>query len=105
MRLNVEGRTKEFSIKKILGAGLKNITASVVNQYLVLFLVSLLIGAPLGYLLGSWLIGFSNEYHMPITFSGAGIAVAITALVLITTVFTQVWKVMESNPLNGLKVE
>ncbi|MDZ7650353.1 MAG: ABC transporter permease [Cytophagales bacterium] len=37
VRLNVEGRTKEFSIRKILGAGLKNISISVVKQYISLF--------------------------------------------------------------------
>ena len=105
VRLNVEGRTKEFSIRKVLGAGLKNITASVVNQYVSLFTIALCIGAPSGYWLGKWLIEFSDEYHMPITFSGAAVAVVITALVLIMTVFTQVWKVIKSNPINGLKVE
>jgi ABC-type antimicrobial peptide transport system permease subunit len=105
VRLNVEGRTKEFSIRKVLGAELKNITASVVNRYVSLFATALCIGAPLGYFLGTWLIEFSNEYHMPPTFSGAAIAVVITAIVLIMTVFTQVWKVIKANPVNGLKVE
>lgn len=105
VRLNVEGRTKEFSIRKVLGAELKNITTSVVNQYVSLFVIALGVGAPLGYRLGKWLIEFSNEYHMPITFSGAAISVLITALVLFMTVFTQVWKVLKSNPVSGLKVE
>ncbi|MGE0772641.1 MAG: ABC transporter permease [Cyclobacteriaceae bacterium] len=105
VRLNVEGRTKEFSIRKVLGAGLKNISANVLNQYLVLFGFALVIGAPMGYSLGAWLIEFSNEYHMPITFSGAGIGVVITSMVLFTTVFTQVWRVIKTNPLHGIKVE
>jgi len=105
VRLNVEGRTKEFSIRKVLGAGLKNISTNVINQYLILFIVTLCIGAPLGHLLGTWLIEFSNEYHMTITPSGVLIAVVITAIVLMATVSTQIWKVMKSNPVTGLKVE
>ncbi|MCW5912458.1 MAG: ABC transporter permease [Cyclobacteriaceae bacterium] len=105
VRLNVEGRTKEFSIRKVLGAGIKNISANVINQYLVLFIVALCIGAPLGHWLGTWLIEFSNEYHMPITPSGAMISTVITAVVLLATVSTQIWKVMKSNPVSGLKVE
>ncbi len=105
VRLNVEARTKEFSIRKVLGAGLKNISASVTHQYVSLFVISLGLGAPLGYWLGAWLIEFSNEYHMPITFSGTAIAVVITVLVLIMTLSTQIWKVVKSDPLNGLKVE
>lgn len=105
VRLNVEGRTKEFSIRKVLGAGLKNISANVLNQYVVLFTLALVIGTPLGYSLGAWLIKFSNEYHMPITISGAAIGVMITAFVLLATVSTQVWKVVKANPLHGIKVE
>jgi ABC-type antimicrobial peptide transport system permease subunit len=105
VRLNVEGRTKEFSIRKVLGAGPNNISANVINQYLVLFIVALCLGAPLGQWLGTWLIEFSNKYHMVITYSGAAIAVAITAGVLILTVSTQIWRVVKSNPLNGLKME
>lgn len=105
VRLNVEGRTKELSIRKVLGAGLKNIAANVINQYRVLFMLALIIGAPLGYWLGTWLIEFSNEYHMPVTFSGAIIAVVITIAVLLATVATQIWKVIKSNPVVGLKME
>ncbi len=105
VRLNIEGRTKEFSIRKVLGAELKNISASVVNPYVSLFILSLLVGAPLGYWLGTWLIEFSNHYHMPGTFSGAVLAVVITVLVLALTMGTQIWKVLKSNPVNGLKVE
>jgi putative ABC transport system permease protein len=105
VRLNVEGRTKEFSIRKVLGAGIRNISGNVFSQYLTLFTVALCIGAPLGYSLGKWLIKFSNEYHMPINFSGAAVSVVITACVLLLTVSTQVWKVVRANPLNGLKSE
>jgi putative ABC transport system permease protein len=105
VRLNVEGRTKEFSIRKVLGAGLKNISANVLNQYLLLFMLALIIGAPLGQWLGTWLIEFSNEYHMRITYSGVITAVVITMLVLLATVSTQIWKVAKSNPVNGLKAE
>ncbi|HMG90573.1 MAG TPA: ABC transporter permease, partial [Chryseolinea sp.] len=50
LTLNVAGRTKEFSIRKVLGAGLKNLAANISNQYMVLFGISLAIGAPLGYI-------------------------------------------------------
>jgi putative ABC transport system permease protein len=105
VRLNVEGRMKEFSVRKVLGAGFKNISASVINQYVSLFIIALCVGAPLGYWAGSWLIEFTDEYHMPITFTGASIAVVITALVLAMTMFTQILKVVKSNPINGLKVD
>jgi putative ABC transport system permease protein len=105
VRLNVSGRTKEFSIRKILGAGLKNIAVNIFNQYTILFILSLVAGACGGYMFSSWLIVFAYEYHMPITFSGTIIATAIMILILVATVSTQIRKVAKANPVDGLKTE
>jgi putative ABC transport system permease protein len=105
VRLNVQGRTKEFSIRKVLGAGLKNIAASVVSPYVILFAAAIVIGAPLGYISGKALIEFAYVYHAPITFSAVAVAAAIVIFVLLLTVSTQVGKVLKANPVDGLKVE
>jgi ABC-type antimicrobial peptide transport system permease subunit len=104
VKLNVEGRTKEFSIRKVLGAGVKSIAGCIINQYVILFVVAIAIGSPLGFFFGKWLIE-GNAYHMPVTLYPAGIAVVIIVLVLLITVSTQVWKVLKTNPVNGLKSE
>jgi putative ABC transport system permease protein len=105
VRLNVSGRTKEFSIRKILGAGLTNIAINIFNQYTILFILSLVAGACGGYMFSSWLIVFAYEYHMPITFSGTMIATAIMIIILVATVSTQIKKVAKANPVDGLKTE
>jgi len=105
VKLNIEGRTKEFSIRKVMGAGLKNITASVTNPYSILFAATLMIGAPLGYAFGKWIIEFTYPYHMPITFSGIALAVFIVILVLLVTVSSQILKVLSVNPVEGLKAD
>jgi putative ABC transport system permease protein len=105
IRLNVAGRTKEFSIRKVLGAGLKNITTSVTNQYLWLLAVAIIIGAPAGFSLSKWVITTSYEYHMPITISGVSVSVLILMIVFFLPMATQVRKVLRANPVEGLKVE
>jgi hypothetical protein len=105
IRLNVAGRTKEFSIRKVLGAGLKNITSTIVSQYTVLFSVALIIGAPAGFLFSKWLIEFSSVYHKTTSISGVIIGVAIMVGVILLTISTQIRKVMKANPVNGLKTE
>ena len=105
IRLNVEGRTKEFSIRKVLGAGLKNIAVNVTSQYVAFFAAALIIGAPAGYILGKFLIEFAYTYHMPVTISGVSIAVTILVFVLMITVSTQIGKALKTNPVDGLKVE
>lgn len=103
--LNVSGRAKEFSIRKVLGAGLKNIAANITNQYLILFAVALTIGAPMSYFSIKAVLDFAYPYHMPITFWSVALASVVLILVLLTTVFTQIRKVLKSNPVNGLKIE
>jgi putative ABC transport system permease protein len=105
VRLNIEGRTKEFSIRKVLGAGLKNIARTITSQYTILFATTIIIGAPLGYTLGKWIIEMSFPYHAPIDLSAVAIAVVIILTVLMGTISTQILKVQKANPVDGLKVE
>lgn len=104
VKLNIEGRTKEFSIRKVLGAGMSNVTKSVTRPYLVLFIMALVAGLPLGFLFGKWMVNI-NPYHMPVDFSGVTIACVLLVVVLIGTVATQIGKVLNSDPVNGLKSE
>jgi putative ABC transport system permease protein len=74
------------------------------KQYVALFIVALIIGAPVSFILVRPLVA-GYPYHMPINGSGVAIAAGILIGVLATTVFTQVRKVMQSDPVSGLKVE
>ncbi|HEY5918334.1 MAG TPA: ABC transporter permease, partial [Chryseolinea sp.] len=77
LTLNVTGRIKEFSIRKVLGAGVKNLIANIGNQFVILFAIALTIGAPLGYSLATLMLDSSFSYHMPFGVSGVVIGVAI----------------------------
>jgi ABC-type antimicrobial peptide transport system permease subunit len=103
--LNVAGRIKEFSIRKVLGARIKNIIANITHQYIVLFTIAIVIGAPTAYFLNKWLFDWAFPYHKPIDFSSSAFAVMTLIAVLLITVYTQVRKVSKSNPVDGLKVE
>ena len=103
--LNVEGRTREFSIRKVLGARFKELTTQISRQYVILFTLAIIVGAPAGYALVGALLEMAYTYHMPIDFSGAAIAVIIMIFILVITISTQIRKVLKSNPVDGLKVE
>jgi len=103
--LNVTGRVREFSIRKVLGAELMNIANNITKQYILLFLIALSIGGPLSYFLMEALMDSVYEYHIPMTVSGVMIAVVLLIFVLLLTVSTQVGKVSKANPVIGLKVE
>jgi putative ABC transport system permease protein len=103
--VNVAGRVKEFSIRKILGAGISSIAGSIGKQYVLLFVIALSIGAPISYALNKFMFDFFFWYHMPITYTGVVIAILILIFVLLMTVSTQIGKVFKSNPVEGLKTE
>jgi putative ABC transport system permease protein len=105
MTLNVAGRVREFSIRKVLGANMKNITASITRQYVLLVTIALATGAPISYILVKVVFDFAYKYHMPVDFSGVTMAVILLVVVLVITVLSQVRKVVKANPVDGLKIE
>ncbi|MDN5205488.1 ABC transporter permease [Fulvivirgaceae bacterium BMA10] len=103
--LNVSGRTREFSIRKTLGAGIRNITSNIVRQYMILAAVALLIGAPISYVFIEAYLDMLFVYHIPMSYSSVAISVVILTLVLLAVISTQIRKVSKSNPVDGLKAE
>ncbi|HET6541503.1 MAG TPA: FtsX-like permease family protein, partial [Chryseolinea sp.] len=83
----------------------RNITSIITKQYVIWFCVALIIGAPLSYSLVKFVFDSAFAYHMPVDFSGAAIAVVILILVLVSTISTQIKKVIKLNPVDGLKAD
>lgn len=103
--LNISGRVREFSIRKTLGANVKNITTIIMKQYLWLTIISLTIGAPISYFFTKAYLNMLFAYPMPIGNSGIIISLLILTMVLIAVISTQVIKVNKLNPVRGLKIE
>lgn len=103
--LNVASRTKEFSIRKALGAGLKNLAFVINKQFVVFLAVALILGLPISYLLMDGLFKTVYEVHKPITVVPFAIAFVIVVIMVVTTVSSQVKKVMTTSPTEGLRSE
>ncbi|MDN5202426.1 ABC transporter permease [Fulvivirgaceae bacterium BMA10] len=103
--LNVTARMREFSIRKVLGAGIKNIFTGINKHYIWLLLIACIIGLPVSYYLVSILLEEVYEYYMPLTFVPLLIAMIILFTVSLITVSSQIYKVVVSNPVDSLRVE
>ncbi len=103
--LNVSGRVREFSIRKALGANVGNITSVIVRQYILLTSIALIIGAPVSYLFTRAYLDMLFAYPMPMSYSGVAIALVILVCVMVSVIFSQVLKLLQLNPVDGLKVE
>ena len=103
--LNASGRTKEFSVRKILGAKLENIAFCISKEYTVIFVISMMLGIPLSYFLVESLFKMFFTYHMPMNFAFTLFSGSILVLVLAGIFISQIRKVTKSSLTDGLKVE
>lgn len=103
--LNISGRIKEFSIRKVLGAQLSHVAKIISTQYLPLFAVSMLLGGPLAYWLIQTLFDTVFAYHMPMNYTGLIIASVFLLSVLAIVTWVQVRKLSKANAVQGLRTE
>ncbi|OQP58995.1 ABC transporter permease [Niastella populi] len=97
-------RTKEVSIRKVLGTPLASIVYLFSRKFIWLILIAFLVAAPLSYFaMHNWLKHFA--YHIDIS-AGFFIA-AITASFVIAalTIASQTIKAARANPVKALKSE
>ena len=97
-------RAKEISIRKVLGASIKNIITKLSKEFIQLVIIAFFIAVPVaGYMMNKWLQGFayriSTEWWM---FALGGIAAILIALL---TVSFQAIRTAIANPLKSLRTE
>jgi len=105
LSFNVQGKLKEFSVRKVLGAEPKSIVRIVSKQYIWVLIIAFVIGAPLGS------IGMMNlvvsVFPEPKSVSAIPfiVSIAIILLTLIVTVAGQIKKAISVNPADLLRSE
>jgi putative ABC transport system permease protein len=97
-------RTKEVGIRKTLGASVTGIAILLSRDFVLLVLISIVIGIPVGYsFMVNYLAGF--QYHVQVDWS-VFVIVALAALILtILTVSIQSIRTALMNPVKSLRSE
>ncbi|MEO8474912.1 MAG: ABC transporter permease [Chryseolinea sp.] len=103
--MNVSGRTKEFSIRKTLGARAADIMQLIMNQYVLLIGIALIVGLPASYLFARASLNMLFAYPIPMGYSGIVTAGIIVIVIFLSVVATQIRKVLKANPVEGLRME
>jgi len=97
-------RIKEVSVRKVMGASVKDVTVLLSRSFLWLIGIGVLIGIPLSYLLGNlFLQNFAYKISYGIWLVGAG--VIITGLLGLVTICSQTIRAALSNPVKSLRNE
>ncbi|WP_129714938.1 ABC transporter permease [Pedobacter sp. SYP-B3415] len=99
-----EQRSKEVSIRKVLGADLLSILVLLNKDFIRLVLTANAIACPIAWiLLNRWLQGF--DYRQSLGLWPFAIAILASLLVALAAVSLQTWKVARANPADALKYE
>lgn len=100
----VEQRTKEISIRKVLGAKESSVITMIFKDYFILIGISVLIAFPLAYY---FLNRFLENYEYRTDLSVLTFITAVVILLIITllTVVYHTIKVARSNPVDSLRIE
>jgi len=97
-------RTKEFGVRKVLGASMLNIANLLLKDFLTLVLVAFLIASPLAwYFMSQWLHGYADRIQINWkVFLSAGVFAFAIALI---TIGYQAIRAALTNPVKSLRSE
>lgn len=100
----VEQRTKEISIRLVLGAPIKNILRLLTQNFVLLVAVSFVIATPVAwYMMNAWLNEFA--YKITLTWDIFAVAGFLSLMIALATVGYQSIRAALVNPVNNLRSE
>ncbi|MEQ8245328.1 ABC transporter permease [Fulvivirga sp.] len=100
----VQNKTKEIGIRKVLGASGFSILSTVGRSFLVLMIIAYAIGGPLSYFVNDmWLS--TNVYRIDFGLQIILTGFVMVLLVVLATVGSQLYKAMRINPSDSLRSE
>lgn len=99
-----EQRSKEISIRKVLGANLQDILVLLNKDFLKLVIISNIVAIPVAYVLvTNWLQKY--DYKTTVTYWPFILAILTSLIIAIITVSLQTFKLAKSNAVDALKYE
>tara|TARA_R110002050_G_scaffold194708_2_gene329497 strand:- start:4110 stop:6524 length:2415 start_codon:yes stop_codon:yes gene_type:complete len=100
----VEQRLKEFSIRKIVGAELSDLSILIGREFLILIVVASLIVSPVAlYGINEWLLGFSYRINLP--YYALFLASLLSLVITILAIAYHIVKLARTNPARILRDE
>jgi ABC-type antimicrobial peptide transport system permease subunit len=102
---NIARRIKEYSLRKVFGANLFHIFGLMNRDYIWIMLISLLIGAPLGFYLMDIMMRAAYPEEIPINIGPFVVTLITIVITVVLTVSSQLRRIAKENPTSTLKSE
>ncbi len=97
-------RTKEIGIRKVLGAGTKELVLLLSKEIFRLITIAGIIALPISFLLSYyWLNRFA--YHISLSFTNYFLVFIAVFIVAVFTIYRQLWRTINSDPADSLRFE
>jgi len=103
--LSIAAKRKDFSIRKVLGAGTMAMVKGVNQQYIWILLIASILGAPVSYFVMGAFLDSVYEYHIPVQYLSIAVGVVAIFVIAFITVSVLVVKVLRDNPVDALRTE
>ena len=103
--INIQSRTKEIGIRKVLGASVVRITTLINRPFLIIVGIASVLGAGSGVVLAGGLMGTIWTYHVTPNIISGLIPVMIILLVALFSISGKVVKAAQRNPVDSLRYE
>lgn len=103
--LKVIKRTKEIGIRKVLGAPVFQIIRLLNREFMIIIIISSILGSVLGYYLAEMLLGSIYEIYQSATISTFIIPTIITLVVSLLTIGGKVYSAANKNPVDAIRYE
>jgi putative ABC transport system permease protein len=101
---DLEQRTKEIAVRKILGATIKDLLTLLNSSFIkIVIIANVLIWPAAYYVIKEWLNGF--YYRVELSYWPFAVAMSISLLITLFTVSLQAIKTVKRSPVKALKYE
>jgi len=99
-----KNRAKEVSIRKVMGASVRQIIVTISGEFVFLLLLSVFIGLPVGFFAGKQFLQ-QYTYRIPVSFGIMGGSAAALLLLGGLTIGWQTYRTAIANPVKSLRTE
>jgi putative ABC transport system permease protein len=103
--LNIQRRTKEIGVRKVLGASVGQITRVVNKEFIMMLAIACVLGCIMSYFAIGSMMGTIWKYYMPLEFHL--FVGSVTALLLVSAISVgfKVYRAATANPVHSLRTE